>query len=79
MSITKHASGVDDITTDPVGSLKAECKAAGTNLNEVCKEAGYKRSIVERWKKTPPKTLRIISDLRAVIARKASENQSADA
>lgn len=48
--------------------------AAGTNLSEVCREAGVNRSTVELWKRRQPKTLEIIDSMYKVIEQKAVKN-----
>ncbi len=51
-----------------IKSLKARCAAAGTNITEVCREAGVSRSTIERWKQKPPKSLQILNSLEAKLA-----------
>lgn len=53
--------------------LKRRCEAAGTNLTEVCSEAGVDRSIPERWKNKEPKSLEILASLETVIAKKEKQ------
>jgi len=52
------------------GSLKAMCEEAGTDLTQVCREAGIDRSIPERWKDKNPKTLEIVVKLIQAIENK---------
>lgn len=47
--------------------LEAKCKAAGTNLTQVCRQANVERSGLERWKKENPKTLNTVAELIKVI------------
>lgn len=42
---------------NPVELLKVKAAEAGTNLTEVCRNAGVDRSMIERWKKNVPKAL----------------------
>jgi hypothetical protein len=60
-----------NITENLSTSLEVECAAAGTNLTEVCKDAGVHRSTVQRWKDQEPKTfLEIRKILQAIHARR---------
>lgn len=53
-----------------VDELRAECKAAGTNLTEICRETGVDRSGVQRWAKKEPKTLTSLRKIREKIQEK---------
>jgi hypothetical protein len=54
-------------------TLKRKCKRAGTDLTQVCRDAGIDRSIPERWKKENPKTLDIVVKLLQAIENKQKE------
>jgi len=51
-----------------IRSLKIRCAAAGTNITEVCREAGVSRSTIERWKVKPPKSLQLLNAIEAKLA-----------
>ncbi len=53
-----------------VNDLKAMCALAGTNLTEVCRDAGVSRGKIERWKKDTP---RAVSDYLKIL--EAIENR----
>lgn len=56
-----------NITTDLYRSLKQRCDAAGTNIQEVCKQAGVTRSTVQNWKIREPHTIETIRRLEQAI------------
>lgn len=58
-----------------INALKARCAAAGTNITAVCEAANVSRSTVERWKKNPPKSLRILDALEAEIQKAEKQNE----
>ena len=55
-------------------SLKLECTLAGTNITEVCREAGVSRSTIDKWEKELPKSFRIAEKLKAAIREIAARN-----
>lgn len=59
-----------NITENLAESLERECKAAGTNITEVCREAGIARGTFQSWKVKEPKTIREIRTMLAVIEKK---------
>lgn len=52
-----------------ITALKTRCAAAGTNITEICREAGVSRSVIERWKTKPPKSLSILNALEGALAK----------
>lgn len=56
--------------TEIFNELLKECAEAGSNLSEVCRDAGVTRMTVEAWKYKEPKTLQILRKLREEIAKK---------
>ncbi len=60
-----------------VKSLKTRCAAAGTNITAICEKAGVSRSTIERWKKAPPQSIRILNAIEAAIEAAMAE-QGAD-
>jgi transposase-like protein len=65
------------VMTSIYSTLLEAATAAGTNLSEVCREAGVNRSTVELWKRRQPKTLEIIDSMFKVIEQKAAQNAAA--
>jgi transcriptional regulator with XRE-family HTH domain len=51
-------------------SLKTDCEAVGISLRALCKEAGVDKSIISRWAKDEPLTIRNLRKLQAVIDSK---------
>ncbi len=60
-------SNTPEVTGTLYASLKAECEAAGLRLGTVCRAAGVDRSIVQKWKKEDPKTIRVANAIREAI------------
>lgn len=52
--------------------INALCAQNGLSINEVCRAADVDRSILERWKKAEPKTLRILRAIEDAIASVAA-------
>jgi hypothetical protein len=63
---------------DIIENLKARCKAAGTNLTQLCMDAGVDRSVVERWKKGT-KTLTLLAQLEAALQKREKEVRDGNA
>jgi DNA-binding phage protein len=71
--MTQHKTTLD-VTENLATSLKVECIAAGTNLTEVCRDAGVNRSTVQRWMEAEPKTwIEIRKILKAINERRHSK------
>lgn len=54
--------------------LITKCAEVGSNLSEVCKDAGVTRMTVQAWKRKEPKTITILRKLEAEIAKKKELN-----
>lgn len=49
--------------------IEGEAKAAGLNFTSICKEAGISRATPDRWKKSVPKTVEILTLMETVLAK----------
>jgi hypothetical protein len=49
--------------------LEQDARYAGTNLTEVCREAGVSRATPDRWKKNPPRTIQLLTLMEEIIAK----------
>lgn len=63
-------------TTNIVLTLKAKCAAIGTNITQVCKEAGVPRQTIERWKVEEPKTIKLLRQIEETIEKMAAKKQA---
>lgn len=54
-----------------VEQIKKGAVDAGSNLSEICREAGISRTTISRWTQKPPETIRIMSRLQEVVSDKA--------
>ena len=48
--------------------IEADARSINMNLTSICKEAGISRATPDRWKKSTPKTVAIITQLEGIIA-----------
>lgn len=61
-------------TTNIVLTLKAKCAAIGTNITQICKDAGVPRQTVERWKVEEPKTIVLLRKIEEAIEERARKH-----
>ena len=52
-----------------VEKIEADAKAVGLNFTSICKEAGISRATPDRWKKSTPKTIAIVSEMESIVAK----------
>ncbi len=52
-----------------LAAVEANAKAAGLNFTSICKEAGISRATPDRWKKSTPKTVEILTQMEAVLEK----------
>lgn len=50
-------------------SLKIRCVQSGTNITQLCKEAGINRQLISTWEKKEPKTLAILRKLEMALEK----------
>lgn len=50
-----------------ITSLKIRCVKSGTNLTQICKEAGVSRQLISTWEKSLPKSFQILAKLTKAI------------
>lgn len=60
-----------------IKALEAEAKEIGLNFTSICKEAGISRATPDRWKRSTPKTVKTVSTMEAIVARKKAEIENA--
>lgn len=51
-----------------IKTIEADAKAVGLNFTSICKEAGISRATPDRWKKSTPKTIAIITQIEGIVA-----------
>ena len=64
---------IEVVFNDALSQLEADAKAAGSNLTEVCREAGVSRTTPDRWKEKPPATIVTLKKLQDVVAEKSKK------
>lgn len=76
----KHAAQPQRTYTDEfkdrIEKLEQDAIAAGTNLTQVCREAGVSRATPDRWRKHTPKTVDLVTKMEAIVARHAAEKKA---
>lgn len=63
----------DDVFRRRIEAIEADAKAVGLNFTSICKDAGISRATPDRWKRSTPKTIRIITKMEHYIAAKRRE------
>ena len=63
----------DDVFLRRIASIEADAKAIGLNFTSICKDAGISRATPDRWKRSTPKTIKIITKMEEYIAEKRRE------
>lgn len=56
-----------------IAKLEQDAIDAGTNLTQVCREAGVSRATPDRWRKAVPKTVELVTLMEAIVKRHADE------
>lgn len=51
-----------------IEKIETRAKAVGLNFTSICKEAGVSRATPDRWKKSTPKTIEIVSRMEEIVA-----------
>jgi ribosome-binding protein aMBF1 (putative translation factor) len=59
----------DTAQSDIYRSLKTQCGNAGISISKLCKEARVNRSILERWKRSEPKSIKTYNALLEALER----------
>lgn len=67
----------DEVFRETLADLERDAKAAGSNMTEVCREAGISRTTPDRWKTSPPKTVALVAKLQQIVAEKAVKESAA--
>lgn len=63
------------IPADIYSSLKSQCEALGISLSKLCREADVDRSVLERWRRSEPKSIRTYNALVEALEKFKSSNQ----
>lgn len=56
-----------------VEKIEADAKEVGLNFTSICKEAGISRATPDRWKRSTPKTVKLIQKIEDIIAARRAE------
>lgn len=52
-----------------IEKIESEAKAIGMNFTSICKEAGISRATPDRWKRSTPKTIQIVTEMEEIVAK----------
>ena len=53
-----------------LNKLEADALQLGMNTSELCREAGIARSTPDRWRKTIPKTVQVLTALEEAVEKR---------
>lgn len=59
---------------DRIAKMDRDAQDAGTNLTEVCREAGVSRATPDRWRRHVPKTIQLVTLMEDIIQAHARKN-----
>lgn len=65
----------EEIHNDTYNSLVVGCAHAGISIARLCREADVDRSVLVRWKREEPKSIRTYLKLKETLERLKSSNQ----
>lgn len=68
-------SDTPTIPADIYTSLKTQCDALGISLSKLCREADVDRSVIERWRRSEPKSIRTYNALVEALEKLKTRNQ----
>lgn len=58
-----------DVFRARVAKIEADAKANGINFTTICKEAGMSRATPDRWKRSTPKTIKLVETMEQILKR----------
>ena len=58
-----------DAFRERIEKIETEAKACNLNFTSICKEAGISRATPDRWKRSTPKTISIVTRMEEIVAR----------
>ena len=58
-------------------SLEEDAKSVGINLTTICEEANISRATPDRWRRRIPKTIMLVDEMEAVVARLKKDKSKA--
>ena len=59
---------------DTLDKIEKDAKDVGLNLTSICKATEISRATPDRWRKTVPKTIKLIEDMQNIIEEKRKIN-----
>lgn len=62
-----------DVFRQRIEKIEADAKAVGLNFTSICKEAGISRATPDRWKRSTPKTIKLIQAIEDLIEARRAE------
>jgi predicted transcriptional regulator len=71
-NVTNVASAIPN---DIYSSLKSECDSLGISISKLCREADVDRSVLERWRRSDPKSIKTYNALLEALEKLKQSNQ----
>jgi len=58
---------------DKLDEIETRAKEAGLNMTIICRETGISRATPDRWKRSLPKTVELVTAMEAVVEKRENE------
>lgn len=68
-----HEKTFTEVFRQRVEKIEADAKEVGLNFTSICKEAGISRATPDRWKRSTPKTVKLIQKIEDIIEARRAE------
>jgi len=74
---TQPAATFTDEFQKRIKKIEDDAKSVGLNFTSLCIEAGISRATPDRWKKSTPKTVAIVTKLEGLVAEHKAKSAAA--
>jgi hypothetical protein len=65
----------EQVFHETLDQLEEAAKKEGLTLTSICRDTGVSRATPDRWRKKVPNTVKILSEMQSVVARKREQNE----
>jgi transposase-like protein len=62
------------VFTEALDAIIADGVTVGVTLTSICRQTGISRATPDRWRKTPPKTIRLLDEMQDMIDAKRKQD-----
>jgi len=67
--MTAKTETFTDAFLERIRAIETDARAVGLNFTSICKEAGVSRATPDRWRKSTPKTIEIVTKMEEIVSR----------